>query len=73
VAAAVTVEEIQKQQEALMPKGDLTPYAGKWVAIRDGEVVASDIDSQRLREHDDVRPDDVLAPVAHADQGYLIL
>lgn len=56
-----------------MPKGDLAPYAGQWVALRNGEVVASDIGAEQLREHDEVRDDDMLVPVGHPDRGYFIL
>ena len=69
----MTVEEIQRQQQALMPRGDLAPYAGKWVAVRDGEIVASDIDPERLRLHEEVREDDALVPVGHSDRGYFVL
>jgi hypothetical protein len=69
----MTVEEIQRQQQALMPKGDLTPYAGKWIAVRDGEVVASAIDLASLRSLPDVREDDVLLPVGRSDPGYYVL
>lgn len=69
----MTVEDIQREQEAIMPKGDLAPYAGQWVAVRDGVIIASDISPTRLREHEDVRSDDVLVPIAHADRGYYIL
>jgi hypothetical protein len=32
-------------QASLAPKEDLRPYAGKWIALRDGYVVASADDS----------------------------
>jgi hypothetical protein len=69
----MTVQEIRRQQEALMPRGDLAPYGGKWVAVRDGEIIASDIDPERLRQREDVQPDDALMPIAHSDRGYFIL
>lgn len=56
-----------------MPSGDLAPYAGKWIAVRDGKIVASDIDADSLREHEEVRLDDAILPVAHKDRGYFIL
>ncbi len=42
---------------------DLTPYAGSWVAIRDGKVVASALDPIELRDRPDHREDDLLMPV----------
>ncbi len=56
-----------------MPKGDLAAYAGQWVALRKGEVVASDIDAEQLKEHAEVHDGDVLVPVGHPDRGYFIL
>ncbi len=52
---------------------DLTPYAGSWVAIRDGKVVASALDSVELRDNPDVREDDFLMPVPDGAAGILIL
>ena len=69
----MSVQDIQRQQQEVMPKGDLAPYAGKWVALRDGEVVASALDAELLRENPDVQDDDVLVPVGHADRGVFIL
>lgn len=37
-------------QASLAPKEDLRPYAGKWVALRDGYVIASAEDSVSLRD-----------------------
>lgn len=69
----MTVKDIQRQQQALMPKENLARYAGQWVALRKGKVVASDIDAEQLREHAEVRHDDMLMPVGHPDRGYFIL
>jgi hypothetical protein len=52
---------------------DLTPYAGSWVAIRDGKVVASALDSVELRDHPDVREDDLLMPVPDGATGIFVL
>jgi len=52
---------------------DLTPYAGSWVAIRDGKVVATALDAVELRETDDVREDDFLMPVPDSAAGVFIL
>jgi hypothetical protein len=69
----MTVKDIQRQQRALMPKEDLARYAGQWVALRKGRVIASDINAEQLKEHSEVRDDDVLMPVGHPDRGYFIL
>ncbi len=59
-------------QASLAPKEDLRPYAGKWVAIRGGHVVASADDSVSLRDHPDVRSNDELLPVPTADSSIYI-
>jgi hypothetical protein len=45
---------------------DLTKYAGSWVAIRDGKVIASALDSVELRNKPEVNEDDFLMPVPDA-------
>jgi hypothetical protein len=45
---------------------DLTKYAGSWVAIRGGRVIASALDSVELRNKPDVTEDDFLLPVPDA-------
>jgi hypothetical protein len=52
---------------------DLTPYAGSWVAIRDGKVVASALDSVELRDKPEVLEEDVLMPVPDRTEGVYIL
>lgn len=42
---------------------DLTKYAGSWVAIRDGKVIADALDSVELRNKPEVKDDDFLMPV----------
>lgn len=54
-------------------RDDLIPYAGSWVAIRDGKVVASALDAVELRHHADVREDDLLMPVPDGATGVFIL
>ena len=67
------VEEIQREQQGAMPQEDLSPYAGQWVALRDGRVVASDIDPVALRENPEVTETDALFPVPAAGTGLLLL
>lgn len=56
----MTVAERQKQ---LVPKQDLASYAGLWVALRDGYVIASALDAVTLRSQPEVDDDAVLIPV----------
>ena len=52
---------------------DLTQYAGSWVAIRDGKVIASALDSVELRNNPDVHADDFLLPVPDKGAGTFLL
>ena len=56
-------QELAERQRELAPKEDLSPYAGQWVALRNGYVVASALDAVTLRKEANVREDDVLLPV----------
>jgi hypothetical protein len=61
------------RQSDIVIREDLTPYAGSWVAIRDGKVVASALDSVELRDKPEVHEDDVLMPVPDRTEGVYIL
>jgi Family of unknown function (DUF5678) len=52
---------------------DLTKYAGSWVAIRNGRVVAAALDSVELRNKPEVQGDDFLMPVPDAGSGAFLL
>jgi hypothetical protein len=52
---------------------DLTKYAGSWVAIRNGKVVASALDSVELRDKPEVSEDDFLMPVPDAGSATFLL
>ena len=69
----VTVREIQQQQEAVMPKEDLESYGGQWVALRDGYVVANDLDPVALRDNPEVSQGDTLIPVPAQGSELLLL
>lgn len=56
----MTVIEIQTNP---LVTDDLDPYAGGWVAIRDGKVVAGALDPIELRTNPDVDERDALMPV----------
>jgi hypothetical protein len=41
-------------------------YAGKWIAIRDGDVIAEADDLERLMDDERVRPEDAVYHVPEA-------
>jgi len=63
----MVVHEIEREQSESMPQEDLSPFAGQWVAIRNGKVIANELDSVALRNNPEVESDDLLLPVP--DQG----
>lgn len=65
--------ELERSQQELAIEDDLAPYAGQWVAIRDGHVVAHDVDPARLEEHPAVEPTDLIVAVGNLDGGYYVL
>jgi hypothetical protein len=65
--------DIQHQQDETMPREDLSRFAGQWVALRDGRVVASDIDPVALRDNPQVTATDDLVPVPADGAAILIL
>ncbi len=69
VARLVTV----MHQSDILIREDLRAYAGSWVAIRDGDVVASALDAVELRDMPEVQEDDVLMPVPDRTEGVYIL
>jgi hypothetical protein len=64
--------DLHEEQAALEPREDLSPYVGQWVALRDGRVIAHDLELDRLRAHPEVRDDDVIVPVSPARGGYFV-
>lgn len=71
----VTIDEekFRQAQQALEPREDLAPYAGQWVVLREGKVIASDLDLQPLLDREDARDDDVIIPVANHQGQYLVV
>jgi hypothetical protein len=65
-------ENFRNAQAKLEPKEDLGPYMGKWVALRNGKVVASDLSAKGLRSQPEVRPTDAIIPVPRSRAGYFI-
>lgn len=65
-------DSFREAQAKLDAKEDLAPYMGRWVALRGGKVVASDLSAKALRDHDEVRPTDAVIPVPRTRAGYLV-
>jgi len=61
-----------KAQAAHWPEEDLSPYMGRWIAVRDGKVIASDLSLSALRSQPEVKPSDVFMPVPRTRAGYFI-
>ena len=64
--------DLRRGQAELEPKEDLTPYLGKWVALRAGKVIASDLSAEKLRSHSEVKDADVIVPVSRSHGGYFV-
>jgi len=65
-------ESFREAQSKLDAKEDLAPYMGKWVALRNGKVIASDLSAKALRSQSEVRPTDAVIPVPRSRPGYFI-
>jgi hypothetical protein len=52
---------------------DLGQYEGKWVAMRDGRVVAHADDEETLRAQADVADTDLLFPVGEPPSGFYLI
>lgn len=65
-------DSFRQAQAELEAKEDLTPYMGKWVALRNGKVVASDLSAKGLRGKAEVRPTDAIVPVPRSRAGFFI-
>lgn len=64
--------DFRRAQAQLEPQEDLSPYMGKWVALRNGKVIANDLSAKGLRSKAEVRPTDVIMPVPRSRAGYFI-
>jgi hypothetical protein len=69
----MTIDELERAQGRLMPQEDLSGYAGRWVALREGKVVATDVEAVTLRQHDEVEDTDVITFVPVAREGVYLL
>jgi hypothetical protein len=66
-------ERFNRAQDDSLPKEDLTPYEGLWVALRNGYVIAAALDPRLVREDPAVRIDDVLLAVPRGRDSILIV
>ena len=57
------VEALERQQRSALSLQDFALYKRQWVALRDGEVIASNESGVVLRHHPEVRSGDILMPV----------
>jgi hypothetical protein len=52
---------------------DLSAYEGRWVAMRDGSVVAHGDDEEAVRGHADVTDMDLVFPVGEPPSGFYLI
>jgi Family of unknown function (DUF5678) len=64
-----TLEETEDDELAL-PEDDLEHYDGEWVAVRDGKVIAHDVDPEALQANPAVLPTDDVFPVGDPPSGF---
>ena len=62
--------EETEDDELALPEDDLEHYDGEWVAVRDGKVVAHDVDPEALQANPAVLPTDDLFPVGDPPSGF---
>lgn len=66
-------ESARTIQQDLAPKDDLTPYAGRWVALRHGHVVGYARDVGDLLDQPEVEPTDAVLAVGAAERRHYIV
>lgn len=66
----MTPQDVLRQQQQLTPKQSLTEYAGRWVALSGGYVIASAADPRTLRGM--VSGDAVILSVPEADGALVV-
>jgi len=60
-------------EHAIPVPENLDPYDGRWVAMREGKLVAHAADEEGLRGHPAVEPADLVFPVGHPVAGFYLL
>jgi hypothetical protein len=63
----------RRRQARAAPRGDLKPYWGKWIAVRNGEIVAAGSSLAEVRNRHDVQPTDLVMPVPRPKGDFLVL
>jgi hypothetical protein len=66
-------ERFERAQDAAIPEGDLSAYEGTWIAVRDSQVIASNLDLIALYNDPAVRPDDALMAVPVDEHDVIII
>lgn len=62
--------EVEEEAVAALPDNDLEHYDGRWVAMRDGNVIAHEADREALQANPAVRPTDDMFPVGEPPSGF---
>jgi hypothetical protein len=52
---------------------DLQAYDGRWVALRDGRVVADGDDEDAVRSHEGVQETDLVFPIGEPPSGFYLI
>lgn len=63
MATRIQRQAVAQRQQRAFPEGDVSRYAGQWIAVRDGEVVASGPDIGSVRSDPAVREGDAFASI----------
>jgi hypothetical protein len=63
---------LRAAQARLRPKDDLSPYRGRWVALRSGHVVADATSAKALRGNSAVKDTDAIVPISTSHGGYFV-
>lgn len=66
-------QRFERAQDDTMPRESLAAFRGQWVVLRDGLVVAANIDAVLLYNDDPVRAGDVLVAVPFVDDTDLVV
>jgi hypothetical protein len=64
--------KVRDAQRALVPKEDLSAYAGRWVALRHGRVIADGADARTLRDRSETEDGDLLMHVGQPGHRFHI-
>jgi hypothetical protein len=70
----VAPEEVEAGPEEPEPLSqNLDDYDGRWVAVRNGEIVAHGDDEESLRSQDAVRDGDLVYPIGDPPSGFYLI